>query len=95
MIDLTLQFKLIFFSFIFGFMFSMSLEGFNKLIKKYSTIVEILLSFIFIVIMTFIYFIGIKKIGNAIFHIYSILSIIIGFIVYDVIIKIIANNNKK
>ena len=30
MIDLTLQFKLIFFSFIFGFMFSALLEEFNK-----------------------------------------------------------------
>ena len=95
MIALNLQFKLIIFSFIFGFMFSMSLEVFNKIIKKYSTIGEILLSFIFIVIMTIIYFIGIEKIGNAIFHIYSILSIIIGFIVYDIIIKVIANNNKK
>ena len=95
MITLSLQFKLIIFSFIFGFMFSMSLEGFNKTIKKYSTVIELLLSFIYIVIMTFIYFIGIQKIGNAIFHIYSILSIIVGFVVYDIIINIIANNNKK
>jgi len=95
MIDLTLQFKLIIFSFIFGFMFSASLEGFNKIIKKYSTAIEIILSFIFILFMTFVYFVGIQKIGNAIFHIYSILSIIVGFILYDIIIKIIANNNKK
>lgn len=87
MIDLNIQFKLIIFSFIFGFMFSASLEGFNKIIKKHPTTVEIILSFIFIVVMTFIYFIGIQKIGNAIFHIYSILSIIIGFIFYDVFIK--------
>ena len=95
MIDLTLQFKLIIFSFIFGFMFSASLEGFNKIIKKYHTTVEIILSFIFIVLMTFIYFIGIQKIGNAIFHIYSLISIVVGFVIYDIIIKIIANNNKK
>lgn len=95
MIALSLQFKLIVFSFIFGFMFSASLEGFNKIIKKYSTVVEIILSFLFIIFMTFVYFIGIYKIGNAIFHIYSILSIIVGFILYDVLIKIIANNNKK
>ena len=95
MIELTLQFKLIIFSFIFGFLFSAALEGFNKVIKKYSTFVEILLSFIFILFMTFIYFIGIQKISNAIFHIYSILSIVLGFIFYDIIIKIIANNNKK
>ena len=95
MIELTLQFKLIIFSFIFGFLFSASLEGFNKIIKKYNTVVEILFSFLFILFMTFIYFIGIQKIGNAIFHIYSILSIVVGFFIYDVLIKIIANNNKK
>lgn len=95
MIDLNIQFKLIVFSFIFGFMFSASLEGFNKIIKKYSVFIEILLSFLFIIFMTFVYFIGIQKISNAIFHIYSILSIILGFVLYDVIIKTIANNNKK
>lgn len=95
MIDLSLQFKLIIFSFIFGFLFSFSLEYFNKLIKRYSTFIELILSFLFVLFMTFIYFIGIEKIGNAIFHIYSILSIIIGFLCYEIIIKIIANNNKK
>jgi len=95
MIDLTLQFKLIFFSFIFGFLFSASLEGFNKIIKKYHIVIEILFSFIFILFMTFIYFIGIQKIASAIFHIYSIISIFIGFIFYDIIIKTIANNNKR
>ena len=95
MISLALQFKLIIFSFIFGFMFSASLEGFNKVIKRYSSSIEILFSFLFIAFMSLIYIIGIEKIGNAIFHIYSIFSIVVGFIFYDVIIKIIANNNKK
>lgn len=95
MIALTLQFKLIFFSFIFGFIFSMCLEGFNKVTKKFSTALKILFSFLFIFFMTIIYFIGIQNIGNGIFHIYSIISIVFGFIVYDIIIKIIANNNKK
>lgn len=89
MIELTLQFKLIIFSFVFGFMFSSALEGFNKIVKRYSTTIEIILSFVFIIFMTFIYFVGIQKIGNAIFHIYSILSIIFGFIFYDIIIKFI------
>lgn len=95
MINLTLQFKLIIFSFIFGFLFSAILEGFNKKIKKYSMFIEILLSFLLIVFMTIVYFVGIQKICNAIFHIYSIISIIIGFVLYDVLINIIANNNKK
>lgn len=54
-----------------------------------------LLSFIFVLSMTIIYFIGIQKISNAIFHLYSILSIILGFIICNVVIKLIANNNKK
>ena len=76
-------------------MFSFVLDIFNPIIKKHSKIIEIILSFLLIGFMSFIYFIGIKKIGNAIFHIYSIISIIIGFITYDMILKIIANNNKK
>lgn len=95
MIALNLQFKLVIFSFIFGFLFSIFLGEFNKKIKKYSTIVEVILSFIFIMFFTIIYFVGIQNIGNAIFHIYSILCIIIGFVTYDILIYIIANNNKK
>ena len=95
MIDLTIQFKLIIFSFIFGFLFSSLLEIFNAKVKRYPKIVEIIFSTILVSFMTLIYFIGIKKIGNAIFHIYSIISIIIGFILYDILIKIIANKNKK
>lgn len=95
MIDLTLQFKLIIFSFIFGFLFSALLEWFNKKTNKYSTYIKLLLSILLIIFMTYIYFIGIQKICNAIFHIYSIISIIIGFVLYDLIIKLIANNNKR
>ena len=95
MIDLSLQFKLIVFSFVFGFLFSALLDMFNSRTKKYSKLVEIILSFSLVAFVTFIYFIGIQKIGNAIFHFYSILSIIIGFVLYDILIKLIANNGKR
>lgn len=95
MIELELQFKLIIFSFIFGFIFSFILELFNSKIKKFPKYIEIIFSFLLIAFMTLIYFVGIHKIGNAIFHIYSIISIIIGFLFYDILIKLIANNNKK
>lgn len=95
MIDLAIQFKLITFSFIFGFLFSALLEWFNKKINKFPFYVKLILSITIVAIMTYIYFIGIQKIGNAIFHIYSIISIIVGFVLYDIIIKLIANTNKK
>lgn len=95
MINLNIQIKLILFSLFFGFFFSFLLEWFNKTVKKYKTYIKIILSCFLVTLMTILYFIGIHKIGYAIFHIYSIFSIIIGFILYDLIIKLIANNHKK
>ncbi len=95
MITLSIQIKLIIFSFIFGFLFSIILDFFNVNTKKLSKSLEIFLSFLLIFFMSFVYFIGIQKIGNAIFHIYSIISIIIGFLTYDILIKLIANTQKK
>ncbi len=95
MIDLKLQINLIIFSFIFGFLFSALIEWFNEKIIKYSMHMKLFFSVFLIIIVTILYFIGILKIGNAIFHIYSIFSIIIGFVMYDIIINYIANSNKK
>lgn len=95
MINLNVQIKLIIFSFIFGFLLSIIMDIFYLYIKNKNTISSILLSFILIIFMTIIYFIGIKQIGYIIFHFYSILIIIGGFITYEIILKIIAKNNKK
>ena len=95
MIELSIQIKLIVFSFVFGFAFSFILEILNKNIKKFSKTIKIIFSFILIAFASFVYFVGIQKIGNAIFHIYSIVNIILGFISYDIIIKVIANNSKR
>ena len=95
MIDLNIQIKLIIFSFIFGFFFSIIIEIFNKKIDKCKKYVNLILSFLLVIISSFIYFEGIKIIGNAIFHIYSIIMIIVGFISYDLLIRAIANKGKK
>ena len=87
MIELDIQIKLIIFSFVFGFIFSRILEIFNKFTLKYNNILKFVLSFILISFSTFIYFVGIDKIGYAIFHIYSLLSIVLGFIFYDFLNK--------
>ena len=95
MIDLNIQIKLIIFSFIFGFFFSILLDIFNKKISKCKKIVKLILSFLLVITSTLIYFEGIKRIGNAIFHIYSIITIILGFFSYDILLRLIANTNKK
>ena len=91
MINLNIQIKLLVFSFIYGFFFSLLIEIFNNKIKKCKTFVKGILSFFVVFLSTVIYFEGIEKIGYGIFHIYSILTIILGFGSYDVI----ANKLKK
>ena len=95
MIALNIQIKLIIFSFIFGFFFCLLIEIYNKKVENCKKSGKAILSFLVVFLSTIIYFEGIKKIGNATFHIYSILTIIIGFISYDILIKLIANTNKK
>lgn len=91
MISLSIQLKLIVFSFIFGFFFSILIEWFNDKICKYKKVFRIVLTFIIILFMSIIYFIGLQKISNAIFHIYNIICIVLGYISYE----LIAKYNKK
>ena len=95
MIDLSIQVRLIVFSLIYGFMFSYLLDIVYQYISRIKKVYQILITFLFVMIMSIIYFIGINKIGYNLFHIYSILCIIIGFISYDIIIKRVANKYKK
>jgi hypothetical protein len=95
MIDLNIQIKLIIFSFIFGFFFSVIIEIFNNKTEKCKKSVKLILSFLLVFLSTIIYFEGINRIGNAIFHIYSIITIVIGFVSYDLLLRLIANKTKK
>ena len=87
MINLSIQLKLIIFSFIFGFFLSMLLEKYNKKTINKSFIYRLLTSIILVTILDIIYFIGIYIISNAIFHIYLIINVILGMIAYKLIIK--------
>lgn len=95
MIALNIQIKLIIFSFIFGFFFSCFIDILDIKKNKMSNVKQILFSFVLVATMSLIYFLGIQIISNTILHIYSILSIIFGFFIYNIIVKLIANNNKK
>ena len=94
MISLAIQIKLLIFSLIYGFLFSILLDFFYPFIKKVKKLYQIILSFIFILFMAIIYFVAIDKIGYIIFHMYSIIAIIIGFISYDIMIKVIEKRLK-
>ncbi len=95
MIELNIQIKLVIFSLIYGFLFSIFLDVLYPIIKKQKKIIKIFLSFLLVMFMAIIYFIAIDKIGYVLFHIYSILAIIVGFVTYDIMISLIAKKYKR
>lgn len=95
MITLKLQIYTIIFSFLYGIGFSLLIDlnykfihSKNKFIKYLSTILVVILSIL-------IYFIGIMKISYGIFHIYSILCIVAGYILTSLIVSSIAKKKIK
>ena len=95
MIELNVQIKLIIFSLIYGFLFSIILDIIYPFKKKRKKVSRLGLSFLLVMLMAIVYFVAIDKIGYVIFHIYSIFAIIVGFIMYDILISVIAKKNKK
>ncbi len=69
------------------------LKEINKIYKN--KILRVLSSLFVVIIAVLVYFIGIKKINNAILHPYSILMIILGFFVDISLNRIIAKKLKK
>ncbi len=94
MIPLNIQVKLIIFSFIFGFIFSILIDLFKKILKNINNQIKNIIYLITIIILSIIYLIGIYKICNTIFHIYSIICTVIGFVLYDLIVFLIAKQKK-
>lgn len=85
-------------SFLYGIFFSILLNINYKLIYNDNKLIKIISTFLFIVFNSLLYFLILLKINNGIVHIYCLLSLILGFIIYDFILKkihMIANNHKK
>ena len=95
MIILDIQIRLLLFSLIFGFLFSSLIDLIYPFLLSINKFYFAIINFFIILLMTIIYFIGIKQIGYITFHIYSIFLIIFGFIFYEMIIWLIAKNSDK
>lgn len=77
--NIYLQIKTIIFSFIFGFGLSFVISLFYKFIYSNNKFVQIIFSLLLVLLFTLLYFLLLKKINNAIFHVYEILSLIWGY----------------
>ena len=93
--SLIVQIKLIIFSFFFGIVFSLFISLNYKLIYNNNPIVKAISSLLCIIIATLTYFIMLEKINDGILHIYSLLVVIIGFIIESTITRKIVGIFKK
>lgn len=93
--QLNIQISLIIFSILYGIFFSLFLDLSYKLLHNKNKIIKYVSTIICIIISVYIYFKGIQKISYGIFHIYSLLLIITGFILENIIHKFIEKKIKK
>ena len=80
MIKLDIQIKSLIFSFLFGCIFYLMLELFNRIPFKNKICLKIIFSFIFVLIMSLLYFLILLYINNGYLHIYFIILIMVGYL---------------
>lgn len=95
MISLKIQVYTILFSFLYGVFFSLLIDLNYKFIHSKKKITKYLSSILIIIISVIIYFIGIMKISYGVFHFYSVLCILMGYILTSLIVGTIAKRKRK
>lgn len=85
--DLSTQVITLFFSFLYGMFFELTLHGIGTLIYHKSKLICYVSTFLFIISHVILYFIVLQKINYGIVHIYSLISLTLGYIFMYVIKK--------
>lgn len=91
MMALNTQIVTLFFSFLYGVFFEITLLLSIKIIYNSKYIIRFIGTGLFVMFHTLLYFILVQRINQGIIHIYSVLCLIGGFIVGSAIHKIIKN----
>ncbi len=92
---LQVQINMLLFSFFYGFLFSFLINVFNRWLYSDKLYIRVLTTIFFVIGNTVIYFIGMRKINEAIIHPYAILMLIGGYIVEIFVSRVIVNYLKK
>ena len=85
--NLNTQIKVLLFSFIFGIFFALMIDINHKYLYSKKKLFKVIFTFLFVLVNIFIYFLILKNINEGIVHIYSMICIIVGFIVEQKIKK--------
>lgn len=91
---LKIQVLSLIYSFFYGIVFFFLLEFNHKFLYEGKIVYRIIISFLFVVIMSLLYFFGLIKINNGIIHLYFYLSLFTGYLLSFVIYRKI-NCKKK
>lgn len=88
MIPLSIQIKIILYSFFFGIFFFVMYQLVKKAIYCHNAFFRIINTFSFILLLALLYFLGLERISDGILHIYSLFLIMVGFVVAHMIARI-------
>ena len=92
--SIILQIKTILFSLFYGVFFSFVI-GLNYKFIIGNGFLSFILTFMLVLVMTLLYFIILRYINFGIFHYYEILSIVVGFILENLVFGIVEKSLKK
>lgn len=77
---LDIQVYSLLFSFSFGIILNFLLDMFNKFNNKNKIVLKIILSFVFVMLLSIAYFIGLLYINNGYLHTYFFVMIMVGYL---------------
>lgn len=92
--SIDIQFKTILFSLIYGFVFSFVI-GLNYKYICGKGLLSFILSFMLVFVFSLMFFIGLKYINYGVFHYHEVLSIIIGFLLENLVYRVVEKKLKK
>lgn len=84
---LSIQIYSLIYSLIYGGIFYLLLDLFNKFTSMKKVYLKVILSWIFVTGMAILYFIGLLYINYGVIHIYFLLSIVCGYVIVYLILK--------
>lgn len=76
---LNIQVYSLLYSFLFGIVLYYILDLFNRHIMKCTIIIKIIVSLLFVLFLSTIYFMGLLYINNGYLHIYFLIIIMVGY----------------
>ena len=93
--SLNIQIYSLLFSFLYGIIFYILLEINYRFLFEGKIIYRIIISFLFVMVLSLVYFLILLKINNGVLHLYFFLSMFTGYLVSFVIYKKLIVKRKK